>query len=105
MNGKGAVATLPFGLGRDPVCAGERCNEPGVKLPAPGSRLHDQAAQALSDLFVTFFTTSLTYLGVSEILDWVETNGTVDAWILSALSSFSDFSLARASAADCLRRD
>lgn len=47
--------------------------------------MHDQVAVALSHLFQTFFATSLRYLGVSEILDWLEMNGTVDAWILTGL--------------------
>ncbi|BGP19367.1 hypothetical protein JCM10213v2_007456 [Rhodosporidiobolus nylandii] len=63
---------LPFGLGRDPLCA-------------PSRQIHDQVAQALSALFQTFFATSLQYLGVSEILDWVESSGTIDAWILTGL--------------------
>ncbi|GAA5964758.1 hypothetical protein JCM21900_000193 [Sporobolomyces salmonicolor] len=76
---------LPFGLGRDPACAPDRCNSPGTPLPAPGTPLHDQVASSLSQLFQTFFTTSLRYLGTSEILDWLELNGTVDAWILTGL--------------------
>ncbi|GAA5942954.1 uncharacterized protein JCM15063_006169 [Sporobolomyces koalae] len=76
---------LPFGLGRDPVCSRHRCNAPDTPLPAPGTTLHDQVANALSQLFQTFFATSLRYLGVSEILDWLEVNGTVDAWILTGL--------------------
>ncbi|GAA5993989.1 hypothetical protein JCM5350_008019 [Sporobolomyces pararoseus] len=76
---------LPFGLGRDPTCSPHRCNSPDVPLPAPGTPLHDQVAVALSHLFQTFFATSLRYLGVSEILDWLEMNGTVDAWILTGL--------------------
>lgn len=76
---------LPFGLGRDPQCAPHRCLSPDTPLPAPGTPLHDQIAAALSQLFQTFFSTSLRYLGVSEILDWLETSGTVDAWILSGL--------------------
>ncbi|BGP10737.1 hypothetical protein JCM10049v2_006629 [Rhodotorula toruloides] len=76
---------LPFGLGRDPQCAPNRCLSPDTPLPAPGTPLHDQIASALSQLFQTFFSTSLRYLGVSEILDWLETSGTVDAWILSGL--------------------
>lgn len=76
---------LPFGLGRDPQCAPHRCLSPDTPLPAPGTPLHDQVAAALSQLFQTFFSTSLRYLGVSEILDWLETSGTVDAWILSGL--------------------
>jgi hypothetical protein len=47
--------------------------------------LHDQVAHALSALFSTFYATSLRYLGVSEILDWIECNLTVDAWILTGL--------------------
>ncbi|GAA6014739.1 hypothetical protein JCM11491_001959 [Sporobolomyces phaffii] len=76
---------LPFGLGRDPACSPHRCTAPDVPLPAPGTPLHDQVAVALSHLFQTFFATSLRYLGVSEILDWLEMNGTVDAWILTGL--------------------
>ncbi|GAA5995614.1 tetratricopeptide repeat protein [Rhodotorula paludigena] len=76
---------LPFGLGRDPQCAPHRCLSPDTPLPAPGSPLHDQVAAALSQLFQTFFATSLRYLGVSEILDWLESSGTVDAWILTGL--------------------
>ncbi|BGP50990.1 hypothetical protein JCM10450v2_006916 [Rhodotorula kratochvilovae] len=76
---------LPFGLGRDPQCAPHRCLSPDTPLPAPGSPLHDQVASALSLLFQTFFSTSLRYLGVSEILDWLESSGTVDAWILTGL--------------------
>ncbi|GAA5921062.1 hypothetical protein JCM3775_004074 [Rhodotorula graminis] len=76
---------LPFGLGRDPQCAPHRCLSPDSPLPAPGSPLHDQVAAALSLLFQTFFSTSLRYLGVSEILDWLESSGTVDAWILTGL--------------------
>ncbi|GAA6059243.1 hypothetical protein JCM10212_006636 [Sporobolomyces blumeae] len=76
---------LPFGLGRDPACSPHRCNAPDAPLPAPGTALHDQVASALSQLFQTFFSTSLRYLGVSEILDWLELNGTVDAWILTGL--------------------
>jgi len=76
---------LPFGLGRDPICSPHRCNSPDTPLPAPGTPLHDQIAFALSQLFQTFFATSLRYLGVSEILDWLEMNGTVDAWILTGL--------------------
>lgn len=71
---------LPFGLGRDPSCSHSRCLQPGTPLPAPGSQLHDQVAAALSALFSTFYATSLRYLGVSEILDWVESNKTIDAW-------------------------
>ena len=76
---------LPFGLGRDPQCAPHRCLSPDTPLPAPGSPIHDQVAAALSLLFQTFFSTSLRYLGVSEILDWLESSGTVDAWILTGL--------------------
>ncbi|GAA5838042.1 hypothetical protein JCM11251_006832 [Rhodosporidiobolus azoricus] len=76
---------LPFGLGRDPICPPHRCQSPSVPLPAPGSPLHDQIAQSLSQLFQTFFSTSLRYLGVSEVLDWVESSGTIDAWILTGL--------------------
>ncbi|GAA5866205.1 hypothetical protein JCM8547_007202 [Rhodosporidiobolus lusitaniae] len=76
---------LPFGLGRDPTCAPHRCLFPGTPLPAPGTPLHDQVAQRLSQLFQTFFSTSLRYLGVSEVLDWVESSGTIDAWILTGL--------------------
>ncbi|GAA5900874.1 uncharacterized protein JCM6883_004682 [Sporobolomyces salmoneus] len=76
---------LPFGLGRDPACPPHRCNNPDTPLPAPGTPIHDQVASALSHLFQTFFATSLRYLGVSEILDWLEMNGTVDAWILTGL--------------------
>ncbi|GAA5902331.1 hypothetical protein JCM8208_007262 [Rhodotorula glutinis] len=76
---------LPFGLGRDPQCAPHRCLSPDSPLPAPGSPIHDQVAAALSLLFQTFFSTSLRYLGVSEILDWLESSGTVDAWILTGL--------------------
>ncbi|GAA5886523.1 hypothetical protein JCM6882_001672 [Rhodosporidiobolus microsporus] len=75
---------LPFGLGRDPTC-GRRCLSPDSPLPAPGNPLHDQVAQSLSQLFQTFFSTSLRYLGVSEVLDWVESSGTIDAWILTGL--------------------
>lgn len=74
---------LPFGLGREPSCDPARCLQPGVPLPAAGSPLHDQVAHALSALFSTFFATSLRYLGVSEILDWLEQNHTIDAWILT----------------------
>ncbi|GAA6013371.1 hypothetical protein JCM10207_000872 [Rhodosporidiobolus poonsookiae] len=76
---------LPFGLGRDPACASHRCNAPGTPLPGPGNPLYDQVAQSLSQLFQTFFCTSLRYLGVSEVLDWVESSGTIDAWILTGL--------------------
>ncbi|SGY41347.1 BQ5605_C003g02499 [Microbotryum silenes-dioicae] len=74
---------LPFGLGREAHCSVSSCQQPGVPLPAPGSQLHDQVAQALSTLFSTFFATSLRYLGVSEILDWLHVNATVDAWLLT----------------------
>ncbi|GAA5984470.1 hypothetical protein JCM11641_006992 [Rhodosporidiobolus odoratus] len=76
---------LPFGLGRDPICNPERCRSPNTPLPASGNPLHDQVTQALSALFQTFFGTSLRYLGVSEVLDWVESSGTIDAWILTGL--------------------
>lgn len=36
-------------------------------------------------LFSTFYATSLRYLGVSEILDWLEMSATVDAFILTGL--------------------
>lgn len=71
---------LPFGLGRDPTCSPSRCLQPGTPLPLPGSPLHDQVAASLASLLSTFFSTSLRYLGVSEILDWVESNKTIDAW-------------------------
>ncbi|SCV66910.1 BQ2448_5556 [Microbotryum intermedium] len=78
-----ARAPLPFGLGREAHCSVSSCQQPGVPLPAPGSQLHDQVAHALSTLFSTFFATSLRYLGVSEILDWLHVNATVDAWLLT----------------------
>jgi hypothetical protein len=74
---------LPFGLGREPSC--DNCLSPDVPLPAAGTPLHDQVAHSLSSLFSTFFATSLRYLGVSEILDWLEQNHTIDAWILTGL--------------------
>ncbi|GAA5863110.1 hypothetical protein JCM3774_001424 [Rhodotorula dairenensis] len=76
---------LPFGLGRDPVCPKHRCLAPEQPLPKPGSPLHDQVAAALAHLFQSFFNTSLRYLGCAEILDWLDSSGTVDAWILSGL--------------------
>jgi hypothetical protein len=76
---------LPFGLGRDPVCPKHRCLSPDQPLPKPGSPLHDQVAAALAHLFQSFFNTSLRYLGCAEILDWLDSSGTVDAWILSGL--------------------
>ncbi|GAA6015262.1 hypothetical protein JCM8202_002404 [Rhodotorula sphaerocarpa] len=76
---------LPFGLGRDPVCPKHRCLTPDQPLPKPGSPLHDQVASALAHLFQSFFNTSLRYLGCAEILDWLDSSGTVDAWILSGL--------------------
>lgn len=76
---------LPFGLGLSPVCPPSSCLHPHLPLPAPGTPLHDQVALSLSALFSTFYSTSLRYLGVSEILDWIEANGTIDAWILTGL--------------------
>ncbi|GAA5984808.1 hypothetical protein JCM10908_003514 [Rhodotorula pacifica] len=76
---------LPFGLGRDPICPKHRCLSPDQPLPKPGSPLHDQVAAALAHLFQSFFNTSLRYLGCAEILDWLDSSGTVDAWILSGL--------------------
>lgn len=72
---------LPFGLGRDPQCDPSRCLSPGVPLPAAGHAFES----ALANLFSTFYATSLRYLGVSEILDWIEGNSTVEAWISTGL--------------------
>ena len=81
---------LPFGLGRSASCPPSQCLQPGVPLPLFGTPLHDQVTLALSSLFTTFYATSLRYLGVSEILDWVESNRTVDAWILTGLEQGRD---------------
>lgn len=85
MTAAAARAPLPFGLGRDAACDPSRCVSPGVALPRAGDALYDQVAKALQQLFVTFFSTALRYLGVSEILDWLEDNKTIDAWILAGL--------------------
>ncbi|ORY66635.1 hypothetical protein BCR35DRAFT_308491 [Leucosporidium creatinivorum] len=74
---------LPFGLGSSPSC-GSRCLQPGVPLPL-GTPLADQVAHALSALFSTFYATSLRYLGVSEILDWIEANRTIEAWLCTGI--------------------
>ncbi|KAK4047098.1 hypothetical protein OIV83_005661 [Microbotryomycetes sp. JL201] len=78
------LQALPFGLGQAPQCDRRTCTQPGAPLDLK-SPLADQISTQLTAIFSTFVQTSLRYLGVNEILDYLEQSRTVDTWLLTGL--------------------
>ncbi|KAK4057350.1 hypothetical protein OIO90_001416 [Microbotryomycetes sp. JL221] len=79
-----SMLRAPFGLGRLPEC-GSNCTNSNEPLDLK-SCLADLVNTQLTTIFVTFFQTCLRYLGVNEVLDYLEQTQTIDLWILTALN-------------------
>ncbi|KAM0786970.1 hypothetical protein ACM66B_002388 [Microbotryomycetes sp. NB124-2] len=78
------LQSLPFGLGQRPKCDKRTCTQPDAPIDFK-STLAEQVSNQLIAIFSTFFQTSLRYLGVNEILDYLEQSRTIDTWLLAGL--------------------
>ncbi|KAM0751060.1 hypothetical protein T439DRAFT_347679 [Meredithblackwellia eburnea MCA 4105] len=66
-------------------CPPQHCTHPARPLPPANSQLHINISTLIAQAIEKYYDYSLAFLATGEVIEWVETNRTVDAWILTGL--------------------